>query len=154
MRSLILLSLLVCSHAFAGEFVAKKLEFSFIGDDMGNRIYYRCESVKKLVENHLLALGASSPQVKCYGGLEDYARSPYWAPLSISARFDAPVPTENSAREVVVLDSKRLIHEDCFLNLTFLKNTIPLFPGVKVLKKSNSCLHNNSRWSYTVEVIK
>lgn len=154
MRSLILLSLFVCSHAFAGEYVAKKLDFTFLGDDMGNRIYYRCEVVKSLVAKHLESLGAISTNVKCFGGLEDYARMPQWAPITVTAFFEVPVPAENSAREVLVLKPQNLAFEDCFLNTKFLKTAIPFFPGVKVLKKSTSCLNNYSRWSYTVEIAK
>ncbi|WP_408097341.1 hypothetical protein ACJVC5_00060 [Peredibacter sp. HCB2-198] len=154
MRTFILMTFILSGHAFAGEFVKKKLQFNFIGDDFGNRIYYRCDSTKKLVENHLATLGASSVLVKCSGGLEDHSRLPQWAPLSITALLDVPLPTENSVREVLVLDSRRSMHEDCFLNVSFLKTAIPLFPGVKVLKKSASCAHSNSRWSYTVEVAK
>lgn len=154
MRALILLAFLVSSHVFAGEYVPKKLQFNFLGDDMGNRIYYRCEVVKTLVANHLESLGAISTNVKCYGGLEDYARMPQWSPITVTAHFEVPLPAENSVHEVVVLKTKGVAFEDCFLNTSFLKTAIPLFPGVKVLKKSTSCLSNYSRWSYTVEIAK
>lgn len=154
MRILALLILALAPHAFAGEFIQKKMTVEFFGDNSGNRIHYRCDVAQQILESQLTKLGAQSIETKCSGGLERWGYSPYWAPMTVKATFEVQVPESHSAKEVVVLNSGKRMHEDCFLSVAMVEEALPLIPGVKVLKKKNSCLNNESRWSYTVEVSK
>lgn len=152
MRLIVLLSLLVSATAFASEYTASSLKFSFFGDNMGNRIYMRCDSAKKIVEARLADLGAQNVTVKCAGGLETWSTSTVLIPVNLSAKFDVPAVQENPTVKTVVITAGRAAHEDCHFNTQFMKKALPLFPASKVVKSRNTCSTNESRWSYTVEV--
>lgn len=152
MRLFVLLSLLVSTAAFASEYTASSLKFSFFGDNMGNRIYMRCESAKKIVEARLTDLGAQNISVKCAGGLENWSTSTVLIPVNLSAKFDVPAVQENPTVKTVVITAGNVAHQDCHFNTQFVKKALPLFPATKVTKSRASCSTNETRWSYTVEV--
>lgn len=154
MRIMLLVMFILTSNVFAGEFIQRKITVDFIGDHNGNRIYYRCDVAREMLETQLVKLGAQAVQTTCSGGLERYGYSPYWAPMTVRATFEVAATGTHTAKEVVELNADDRAHEDCFLSVAMVEEALPLIPGVKVLKKKNSCMHNESRWSYTVEVSK
>lgn len=152
MRLLCVMALLISCQSFASEYVQRKFQVDFHGDNSGRKIYYRCESAKKLLEDRLASVGAQAVETICTGGLESYGRIPHWQPLTLVAKFEVPTTTKET--EVVELNAENDHHEDCFLNVTVVEELIRKLPEVKVLKKKNSCLNNYTKWSYTIEVPK
>jgi hypothetical protein len=148
MRHLIVFALILSSTAFAGEFAKKKISFSprtYSGN--GTQTYYNCDSVEQMAESHLAALGATNIRVYCSGGFGH--GNPWPTPAYVSGTFDAPVPTSGGAPVAVELKG----WDSCDLNSEFLDYVIPMFSGVKVVRRSANCMGGHmDRWSYLLDV--
>lgn len=151
MRILALLMLVLASQAFANEMVKRKITVDFMGDHFGNRIYYRCDVAEEILQSHLEKVGAVAIETSCSGGLERWGYSPYWAPMSVRAKFEVTDERRLPGQQVI-LNADDRAHEDCFLNVAIMKELIPLIPNARVIKKKDHCMNNETRWSVTLEI--
>lgn len=149
MRLVALLAFVLTSSAFAGEYVSRKFSYSHFTGGL-NQTFYNCSVVEDIVEAHLASLGAVNARVTCSGGIENWGGTWQYFPVSVRAKFDAPVASGGT------VENRRLAsvsgNENCELNVGILNQLLPLFPAVTVRSGTRSCMDNRSRWAYDITV--
>lgn len=146
MKTLIASLALVLSFSAAA---AQKVSFTYFGNEGWGQTYYACDYAEARTEKVLAMFGATEVSVRCFGGIE-FGRM---EPVSITATFEAPVLMGNEMASVVKYKGDAF-NPACGLNVAIVKNVLPKFSNVKVLKKSDSCAFDRSNFSYEFEIKK
>lgn len=147
MKKLItVLSLVLSVSAVAGEVVS----FGYSGYEGWGRSYYSCDYVEAQTEKVLEMFGATEIDVNCSGGIS-YGQ--IWMPVSVRAEFTAPVVSETSTTTVTKYKGDTW-NPSCGINVAIVKNLLPKFANVQVLKKSDSCAFQSSNFEYTFSITK
>ncbi len=151
MKILTLLALLVSLPSFAANYASKTSSFSIssIGP-AGERVYYNCDSVERLVESTLSALGAKNIKVRCSGGIDTIGR--IHMPAFVRAEYDA-VSTQiagdiNTEAQTIHFQDR----EGCHLNTQVYKG---LKKNFEIASEAVSrCSKSSSRTDIKLIVIK
>jgi hypothetical protein len=140
-----LIALVLSVSAFAKE----KISFGYSGMEGWGRTFYACDYVEAQTENILELFGATEISVRCTGGIQ-YGQM--W-PVQVTAYFEAPVLVGNEMNTITKIQGD-FSNPACGLNTTIVKNLLPSFKNVEVLKKSDSCAFASSNYSYTFAITK
>jgi hypothetical protein len=147
MKKLIVLATLALSaSAFAAD---QKVSFSYSGLEGWGRSYYSCDYVEAQTEKVLELFGAQNVEVRCSGGIQ-------WGqawPVSVTASWDAPALSGREVAETVKLKGDSW-NPACGLNVTIVKNIVPKFSNVTIVKKSDSCAFQSSNYSYEFAIVR
>lgn len=146
MKKLIALAALALS---VSSFAAEKVSFTYSGFEGWGRTYYSCDYVEAQTEKYLELFGATQIDVTCFGGIE-FGRM---SPVSVSARFEVPALQGNEVATEVKVEGDRF-NPSCGINVSIIRNILPKFSNVEVLKKSDSCAFASSNYSYTFSIKK
>lgn len=145
------------SAAFAGDTAIQAVkshnDFDFVINghtDMGNEVYYNCQSVEDFTESFLTKLGATNINVHCTGGIDWGIPSLY---PSVTVSFDSirvPSATVTGAQVAAAwTDVKLHGWDNCHLANQVLAGVKDHF-DIQGLKTSGHCSDSND--SYHIEL--
>lgn len=146
MKKLIVLAALLSTSAFAAD---HSVSFGYSGMEGWGRTYYSCDYVEAQTEKVLELFGAVNADVRCSGGIQ-YGQA--W-PVSVTATWDAPALSGREVAETVKLKGDAW-NPACGLNVAIVKNLVPKFSNVTIVKKSDSCAFQNSNYSYEFSIVR
>lgn len=146
MKKLIALVVMIFSIS---AFAKQTVNFSYFGNENGNRYFYACDYVEGQTEYFLELFGATNIEVYCSGGIQPFGS---YFPVSVRATFNSPLITGNGSEEIEVEGDTW--NPACGLNVTIVKNLLPKFKGVEVLKKRDSCAFASTNFFYKFKISK
>ncbi len=146
MKKLIALFVMVFSFA---TFAKENVSFSYFGNEGGRQTYYACDYVEYQTEYYLELFGATGIEVYCTGGIQPWGGM---QPVSIRAKFNLPVIAGNSTESVEVTGDTW--NPACGVNVTIVKNLLPKFSNVEVVKKNDSCAFATTNYYYKFNIAK
>lgn len=147
MKTVIALAIALTSFATLAR---ETVSFSHSGLEGWGVSYYSCDYAEARTEKVLELFGATQIDVTCTGGL-DFGRFPM--PVSITASFEAPVLVGTEVAQTVKYRGDAW-NSSCGLNVAIVKNLLPKFSNVTVVKKNDSCAFSSSNYSYEFSIVK
>ena len=151
MKTLILLSALLMSNAYAIGYKAVSANYTIFSNVGGAQVYYNCDSVENDVERMLEEMGAKNIRVRCSGGLDTFGR--FSTSAFVRAHFE--VLSYEVSNDGTIFSSERVEikeRDNCHLYNTSFRALSKFFEMTQA--STGSCFRPGDRTRISFNVIK